>query len=383
MTINNMSELSYVTKIFAKKENFCIISYIDTDVHVTDEILKNKLLQVCLKIPILKQYFVENNGITIKDVEDFEIKDHYTIIEDSYENFDSYLDTIISSTFTTKSRWSCSYISDTKNKKYRIYFKIDHAYADGYKVIDITMAYLNGTYQKPTKKNTSYLHNLYYITFGTILITINIIMFLANVLISPKVQTSNKKVDYIKCKPFSLSRIKKLDKITVNDFLYAVMIKTDYLYTNIPRNIITTSPITISSKFNNILPVYIKINNNTTTLLNDVHEIFNRYKYSLYVPIFSKILNYVTNIIPLSIICDAFDYVTQRIDYVYTNIIGPSHEEIKDAHVITIPQNCEIVFNIISSDDNINLICSFKEDVIQDKKRYEECIYKAYESLLT
>ena len=39
--------------------------------------------------------------------------------------------------------------------------------------------------------------------------------------------------------------------------------------------------------------------------------------------------------------------------------------------------------NIRNEDDNINLICSFKEDVIQDKKRYEECIYKAYESLLT
>ena len=56
---------------------------------------------------------------------------------------------------------------------------------------------------------------------------------------------------------------------------------------------------------------------------------------------------------------------------------------IEDIHFLTLAKDKEIVFNIISSNDNINIICSFKEGVIGDKKRFEECIYKAYESLST
>ena len=48
-------------------------------------------------------------------------------------------------------------------------------------------------------------------------------------------------------------------------------------------------------------------------------------------------------------------------------------DELYEARNSLIQRNKEIIFNTISSNDNINIICSFKEGVIQDKRRFEEC----------
>jgi hypothetical protein len=86
--------------------------------------------------------------------------------------------------------------------------------------------------------------------------------------------------------------------------------------------------------------------------------------------------------VPLNITSYLYNSLIQRVDYIYSNIIGPSHDSLEDIHFLTLAKNKEIVFNIISSNDNLNIICSFKEGIIADKQRFEECIYKAYESLL-
>jgi hypothetical protein len=44
---------------------------------------------------------------------------------------------------------------------------------------------------------------------------------------------------------------------------------------------------------------------------------------------------------------------------------------VEDIHFLTLAKHKEIVFNIISSNDRI----------IQDKSRFEKCIYMAYENL--
>jgi hypothetical protein len=41
-----------------------------------------------------------------------------------------------------------------------------------------------------------------------------------------------------------------------------------------------------------------------------------------------------------------------------------------------------ISFNVISCENNINIVCSFKKNKIKDKSRFENCIYKAYNSLI-
>jgi hypothetical protein len=58
--------------------------------------------------------------------------------------------------------------------------------------------------------------------------------------ITNETNAKNPETDFIICKPFPLDKIKKIAQqknITINDFLYSLMIKTDKLYTKKNRNI--------------------------------------------------------------------------------------------------------------------------------------------------
>jgi hypothetical protein len=76
----------------------------------------------------------------------------------------------------------------------------------------------------------------------------------------------------------------------------------------------------------------------------------------------------------------------EKSNYIYSNIIGPSFEnapfKISNIQFLTTAKNKEIIYNIISSNNNINIVCSFQENIIKDKKRFEQCIYESYNSLL-
>jgi hypothetical protein len=161
------------------------------------------------------------------------------------------------------------------------------------------------------------------------------------------------------------------------------MLKTDYLYLNKKRDVITMIPLNNSGvKFNNnMIPIYNKCSNDMKQdSFRHVNEIFNSYKYSLYIPIVSFCIKHVPLFLSYDIMADIYSYIIKSSDYVFTNIIGPTQEFVENAHFLTKPTYKEVIFNIISSNDNMNIICSFKEGVI-NKERFEQCIYKAYEQL--
>jgi hypothetical protein len=199
---------------------------------------------------------------------------------------------------------------------------------------------------------------------------------------------------YIVCKNFKLDDIKtftKKNNITVNDFMYSLMIKTDKLYRKREKMLLISSPINVSglTKTNNMCPIFNVVNNSykDVTLLSKIHNTFNNLKYSLFIPTFSFLINSVTPHIPMNITFSMYKNLTTSFDYIFSNIIGPSFKndncKITDIHFLTTANSKEIIYNIISFENNINLICSFmKNGPIQNKKRYEKCIYKAYDLLL-
>ena len=369
------------------KNKYKIITYIDISVLFTNETLSEYLNDCCNKYPILKQHIGKTGKL--EDIVDFKLTDHYKIIEESYENFDDYIESIDKSIDESidesiELKWNVYYLTDI-NKKYRLYFIIDHSYADGYKLIEILASYF-GTYKSPYKCSKIQYKNYIYSILGTIILCITFCINMIYICIScEKVNRSNK-MDYIKCKPFILSEIKKCRNITVNDFLYSLMIKTDYLYTNVERNVLSISPINIlgNESNNNTLFMYNNTHNNmkNVELLKEVHELFNNYKYSLFIPLQMAIINIMIKITPFNFIEYIINILSKRIDYIYTNIIGPTHDIIEDVHFLISPLHSEIIYNIISSADNVNIIISYKEGVIQDKARFEECIYRAYDSLI-
>jgi hypothetical protein len=383
-----------ISKIMSNdsQNGYSILTYCDISNEYTDNRFQEIVANIITNFPVLKQRIVKKDSdIILETIEPFDLQDYYKVIYDKHDNFDSYIDTLLNSQFETESRWLIRYIADIENKKYRIYFKIDHAYADGYKIIEMLMTVLKkidkDTIFKP--RNTNIMDTLYYYIIGTcILVYMNIKLFI-NILIKKDIGPATGKTSYIRCNPFKLSKIKDITKkhnITVNDFLYSLMIKTDLLYTMRKREIITCSSINISrlNNFNNMMPILNKITNSMedTDLLNDVHTTFNYFKYSLYIPFTSIIVNNILNIVPLNTVNNLYNNLIQKIDYAYSNIIGPTHKALEDIHFLTLAKDKEIVFNIISSNDNINIICSFKEGVINDTKRFEQCIYEAYESLI-
>jgi len=382
-----------VSKILSRdfQNSYSVLTYYDTNTEYTDTTIRKYVQSILDKFPVLKQYIVEKNSdVFLEDDNEFKIENHYKIIEDAVEKFDTYIDIILNSEFKTRSKWLLHYIIDTKSKKYRLYFKIDHSYADGYKIIEMLMTplKLTDTSNMFKHRSTNLFDSLYYIVIGTILLFYNFInILLESLSLTPKT-LEVQPTEYIKCKSFKLSEIKELSKknnITVNDFLYSLLVRTDFYYNNLNRYIVTASPINISGSrhFNNMAPIINKVKNtiDNKELFKNVHNTFNSYKYSLYIPIFSFILNNIAPMFPLSVNGYVYDSLIQRCDYVYSNIIGPVYESIEDIHYLTIAKDKEIVFNIISSKDNINIIFSFKEGVIKDKNQFEESIYKAYASL--
>ena len=291
---------------------------------------------------------------------------------------------------------------DKINKSSRLYIRVNHAYADGYKIIEIlSQCILKIDYNIPKfNRKTNILSTLYHYTFGTcILFMIYIkilIQCLCNIYVYKKSQPTNGITDYVICKPFKLNKIKKFAKknnITVNDFLYSIMIKTDKLYNKTDRNIQTFIPFNVSknSYTNNILPVCININNSldNDNLLYYLHNIFDFFKYSLFIPItvwFSPLATYI----PIKLRSNMYNLASSQQDYMFTNLISPSLDlinsnldiNVKNIRFLNSSQYNTISFNSISVDNNINIICSFKEGVITNKKRFKKCVYKAYKSLL-
>ena len=81
-----------------------------------------------------------------------------------------------------------------------------------------------------------------------------------------------------------------------------------------------------------------------------------------------------------------YDNVIINSNYIYSNIIGPNIDKmslnITDFKFLLTAKNSAIVFNAISSKNNVNIICSFKKGSIKDKLLFEEAIYKAYDDLM-
>ena len=389
--------MNLCSTIFALNNEYFILSYFDADEALSEEFLTEGLNNVLAQHPTLKKTFIsQHNTIQFYDIPNFDIHKCFSI--KYIKNFNAYTKKIMNQPFTEYKFNMVACINKETNKS-RVYVKIHHAYADGYKIIEMFNLFLNNPTILPEFKRKSE-NSIFYYIFGTItLILINILICIKITIqyFIPTPNNKDKPSDYIICKSFCLDKIKKFTtkhKITVNDFLYALMVKTDQLYTNKKRLIQTISPINVYklNEMNNMLPIYNIIDNScdTLSLIKTIHTMFNNYKYSLYIFLLSSYTTVITYLhqyyMPFSndVLQSFFDAIMNSSDYVYTNIIGPkvTNVQLKNIHFLINPINNEIIYNIVSYENNVNIVCSFKEGIIQDKKLFKQCIYKAYTELI-
>jgi hypothetical protein len=386
--INNIHSI-----FFCNNNDYSILTYIDINDKLSNNFILNYMNEIIINNPILKKKVIKiHNDYYFKDIKMFNMKKYYKIKYIKSKNFNKFNNIILNYKFEKKLKWIFYWLIDKKLNNIRLYFKIHHLYVDGYKLINILTNPLI-KYKLPSfkrKQNNNIFNTIYYYFIGTIILIIYNINILINLFFYKKNIKENiiknNISDHIICKSFDFNKIKKYttdNNITINDFLYALMIKTDKIYTNIEKELIICSPIYIPSKSNiiNAKLLLHKINNsiNNNDLLKLINTRFNNYKFSLFIFILDYISNYY---ISKKII----DNITEKVDYNFTNIIGPSLENlkinIKNIHFLVKPKNKQIIYNIISCNNNINIICTFQKGIIADKKKFKKCIYKAYNNLL-
>jgi hypothetical protein len=383
-----------------------ILAYLDFD-QILDEKWILKYMDDLVNLnPILKQAFVNiSDNISLKTVDNFDINQQYDIKYTKHKNFDKYISSLLNDKFKMETKWFVLWCIDKKTNKSRWYVKMHHSYADGYKLIQMLLQPIyNNTVDitKQFKRKKNIFESMYYYFIGTIILFIITIKNLMNLMINNHGKNSNDDkdgkndktdCDYIICKKLKFAKIKEYTKknnITINDFLYLLMIKADKLYFKRNKDLQIFTQVNISgiNNLNNICPVINVINNSQyiNILSKQIHETFNHLKYSLFVPLLNYILNIVGSI-NIEILSFLHNIVTNDCDYAFSNVIGPQFNEFKDMkitdiHFFSKSKNNIIIYNIISSGDNINITCTFEEGRIKNKKKFKKCIYKVYSDLV-
>ena len=402
-----MKELDNLVSItLATTKSQDILTYLDLDfdsefnkTKIEGSII-NYLEKIISNNDILKKKIVIlNNKTYIKNVDNFDLKDYYKIKYTKHEKFDKYIEKI-NDDFSNESNWFSFWCIDIKNKKGRLYFKIDHAYADGYKIIEI-LCNINDT-KKLQKERPN---RVYYIFIGTLLLLISYVKFFFKCIFSyfNTEKEENEKTCFIKMPALKLNEVKtycKKHKIKINDFLYTLMIHGHSLYLNDFKNFTSVSPINVSKdKYsNNMCPLFLTINNSKDIkkLLRSVHDTFNNCKYSLFIPFLFSIIRIGPKFLNISLLSSGYNLIMEKnIDFLYSNIIGPSKKEldaefkkmslggmfnINNIHYLT--TSLGITYNIISYENNINVIVSYKKNKITNKIKYKKCFLEAFNKLI-
>lgn len=413
--------MNFIDKFFIlNKENPCyIITYVDFTKELTKDLVFKYITDVYNKNEILQNKIcIENNKITTSKYKQYNIEEHYEIKYIDQKYFDKYISKIANNNKDNCGKtlldWYFLCCVDKKTKSSRLIFKINHSKCDGIKLKHILQCsnvfhgISNNSTIKKKYSNITFCEKIYYHIIGFIvllkinikglyMLMINFIkhvlnnMFDDNLKKNNKTETLKKKIKFIYCKSLPLHKIHavaKIKNITINDLLYSVLVRADSIYYKKKRNIITLSPIAIKNENtynNNFLPIVNIINNSydNNKLIDRVKFIYNSYKKSSYLYIFNKLaktMSYYLNVDIFSI----YNNSTTSLDYVFTNIIGPdvNNKQIKDIRFLVTPINKEVIFNIISTKNKLNIVCSFINNSI-DKARFEKCIYEAYNELTT
>lgn len=375
-----------------------IVTFLDFNGVISRKLFLKYLNCLIESNDILHKNIVKRDQNNFFEDHDIDIKKYYNIKKCSYKLFDKKTYYVLNRKYNTN--WFFHVYADSLNNKSRLYFTINHAYADGYKIISLlTSTIKNSGYKKPSFKRKS--KNYYYILIGTCILIFAYIKTLYNIYNKPKKHiTIINKTDFISLN-LNFSKVKLIsekNKISLNDLLYSLTIRTHYHYFKKEKNIFTASPFSTGdkNKTNNFKPLFTEINNNLTitNLFQKVNNIFNCYKFSVFV----IILEYIYNIMGNVICRQVYTKITDNLDILYTNMIGPDKNEIHDQynnclafnkkkitmnniHFLMNHKKNEINVNIISYDTNINIILSFPEN-IYDKEKLLTAFDDAYTEII-
>ena len=376
-----------------------VITYIDFNGDIDNKCFCDYLTYIITNNKILSKTIVKGKVNYFKDTK-IDIEKHYKIYYCDYNNFDKKTLNILNKNY--KQNWYFSLFIDKKNHKFRMYFMINHSYADGHKIISMLTTCNKFKYKNPHFKRKSD-YPIYYYTIGTIVLIFLYLKILLKYSLKKKENIKyDKETNFIN-KKYNLSLLKNntsKNNITLNDLLYSISIKTHYYYFKENRNIFITSPFNTgnSNNTNNFFFICSEINNNLNKnlLFKKINLIFSYCKYSLCIPILMYVLNFINDCI-----CHImYNNISDNIDIIYANVIGPYKDDLHDANNncvcfdstinninienITFLMNHkkrELTFNIISYDDIINMTLTYQAN-LYNKKKLKKALDNAYDEIM-
>jgi len=417
--------------ILEKKQPCYIISYVDVDIVICEDQMRNCILDSYDKTHILQnKLYIENGQVVSNKYNQFNIDEHYEMKYIDSEHFRSYIKKLANNNTNNCGKtlldWYFVCCVDKTAKKTRIYMKINHSKCDGILLMNVVKNSLlfkmhtpkinedicKELKQPPYNKNISVCDKIYYHTVGFVLLfilNIKVVLKLAvcyfrNTLNNTLKNTlknnddsvsgnEKKRIRYIECNPLSLIKLKAVSKyknITINDLLFSIMVRADNLYYKKKRELVILCP--FSSKNldnsqkanNNFVPIAVTVSNylDKESIIKKVSTTLNSYKHSSFVLCLYKLISLLNSYININIF-SLYSNGPSCVDYVFTNMIGPdiSGGQLTDIHFFITPRNNEMIYNTISAGNKLNIICSFIDETI-NKSLFEKCIYEAYKEMV-
>lgn len=388
--------------IYSNNDDCKIIVNAEFEKILTKKFINNYIKTLVNNYPILRSKIENrNNKIYFKELDNIDINKNFEIKMINYKKFDEELFKVINSPFKSESKWFFHFCIDKKNKKSRFYFKIDHSYADGYQIIKMLSSPVSEIDNTTKfKRQSNFFNKIYYFLYGTFYLLITFIIYLISSLynyyfkLEIDDELKKKNTEFIICDSFDFDTIKEYTRkkgITINDFFYSIMVKANNIYTGENKKINCISPINVSnlSDINNMIGLYIRINNNLnpTLLTKKINSIYNNCKYSIGSYLISSIQKMIMKFMGKGMILKLYDIFMSNIEYCYTNVIGPDYNSIKELEIekisfFTTAQKKEICFNIISYNNKLNLNICYKEGIIKDVNKFNNSIKQAYNEII-
>jgi hypothetical protein len=407
---------NYITKMLDTQKCYVILTYFDFNTILTKKIIHSYLVTLVEQNPILTKV-IQHDKWVYGDTP-FILENHYTIRNIPWNKLPAYTNHLLNTPISQKSRWNVVLVRDLQQQSSRLYFKIEHSYCDGYKLIEMLTKVISPTYTPPKfkRKWCSLVTTLYYWILGTLyLYVMNLVWIVSHFVI--KQQFEQSKVDYsipqkrinLFCGELALDRLKQIsleNQVTVNTVLYVLMVKTWYYYTKPTYSkILGACPIRMNPATaaagcetgsnhiihhsNNMFFIFLEIEHDPDNkkLFRKVDEIFNLYKHSFYVPIAHHLLSVCFPFIPSEISNQLFHEMYGILDFNYTNIIGPNIEnplhEMCPTNIqfTTVTNSKEACCNIISYKNKVNVNLSFRKGIIKHPSRYLRAFEKAREEV--
>jgi len=387
--------------VYSNNNNCKIIVNLEFDTSLKESFIDDYIKKIVNNNSILRSKIEKkDNKFFLIELEDFDINKKFLIKKTSYNNFDKELDYLINNDLENNTKWFLYICIDEENNKSRIYFKIDHSYADGYQIIKIlTSPFSEIDNTVHFKRQTTFLNKIYYFLYGTLYLLISFIIYVIKsffnyYFINYSINNNNTDGTEFIQESFDFDIVKEYTKrknITINDFFYAIMVKSNNNYTGINQKISCISPINISNleDINNMLGLYVTIDNdlNNKLLTTKIHEIFNTCKYSVGFILLSYLQKSLFNIFGESLILKLYDIFISNVEYCYTNVIGPDFNKIKKLGANKVSffskvQKKEICFNIISFNNKLNMNICFRKGFIKDKEKFKNSIKNAFDDII-